>query len=167
MLAGSVVYPILWALNLSAHTFDAVNPGKSDEFVGLANYAEIVGSPDFRLALLNTFAFVIVTLSLEILVAFPIALLLFRGLPGTPLFRLIFSSPLMVAPVVGGMLWQFMFADQYGAVNNLLSAVGLQGPLWLADVWGARAAVLIGNLWLATPFKGGRHQDRLDRSSPA
>src|SRR5438552_3726808 len=65
MLAGSVVYPILWALNLSAHTFDAVNPGKSDEFVGLANYAEIVGSPDFRLALLNTFAFVIVTLSLE------------------------------------------------------------------------------------------------------
>jgi multiple sugar transport system permease protein len=78
--------------------------------------------------------------------------LLFRGLPGTPLFRLIFSAPLMVAPVVGGLLWQFMFADQYGAINNLLAVFGIKGPLWLASISGARAAVLIGNLWLATPF---------------
>ena len=148
----SVVYPILWALNLSVHTFDIINPERSGRFVGLDNYAEILASPDFRSALFNTGAFVIATLILEMIVAFPIALLLHRGLPGTPIFRLVFSSPLMVAPIVAGMLWQFMFADQYGAVNNLLTAVGLKGPLWLATVWGARASVLIGNLWLATPF---------------
>jgi multiple sugar transport system permease protein len=152
ILLVSVAYPIAWALNLSVHTLDLVNPEKSGEFVAAANYADIVASGDFRQALFNTCAFVITTLILEILVAFPIALLLHRGLPGTPIFRLIFSSPLMVAPVVGGMLWQFMFADQYGAINNLLAVVGVRGPLWLADVWGARAAVLIGNLWLATPF---------------
>ena len=152
LLAFSVVYPILWALNLSVHTLDIINPERSGRFVGLDNYAEILGSPDFQSALLFTGGFVVTTLILELLVAFPIALLLHRGLPGTSIFRLIFSSPLMVAPIVAGMLWQFMFADQYGAVNNLLTAFGLRGPLWLADVWGARASVIIANLWLATPF---------------
>ena len=61
MLAGSVVYPILWALNLSAHTFDAVNPGKSDEFVGLANYATLVSDPSFWDSVLNTFYFALLT----------------------------------------------------------------------------------------------------------
>jgi multiple sugar transport system permease protein len=152
LLFGTVIYPILWSLNLSLHSFDIINPDKASEFVGLNNYLEMLSSEDFHGALLFTGGFVIATLTLELVIAFPIALLLHRGLPGTGLFRLIFSLPLMVAPVVAGLLWQFMFADQYGAVNNILASLGIEGPLWLASVWGSRAAVLIGNLWLATPF---------------
>jgi multiple sugar transport system permease protein len=152
LLFGTIVYPLFWSLNLSLHSFDIINPAAISEFIGLTNYLEILSSRGFYDALFNTFGFVIASLTLELLIAFPIALLLHRGLPGTGLFRLIFSLPLMVAPIVAGLLWQFMFADQYGAVNNILSSLGVEGPLWLASVWGARAAVLIGNLWLATPF---------------
>src|SRR5581483_2015242 len=58
LLVISVVYPILWALNLSVHTFDVINPSRSGQFVGLANYVEILSSSDFRAAFLNTVAFV-------------------------------------------------------------------------------------------------------------
>ena len=54
LLVASVVYPILWALNLSVHTFDIINPEKSGRFVGLGNYAEILSSTDFQSALFNT-----------------------------------------------------------------------------------------------------------------
>jgi multiple sugar transport system permease protein len=152
LLFGTIGYPISWSLNLSLHSFDIINPAAGSEFVGLTNYLETLRSKNFYTALLVTGGFVVATLTLELVIAFPIALLLHQGLPGTGLFRLIFSLPLMVAPVVAGLLWQFMFADQYGAVNNLLSALRIEGPLWLASVWGSRAAILIGNLWLATPF---------------
>jgi multiple sugar transport system permease protein len=57
-----------------------------------------------------------------------------------------------MAPSVAGLLFRFLFADQYGAINHLLEMVGIEGPLWVADPWAARAAILIANLWLATPF---------------
>jgi multiple sugar transport system permease protein len=145
-------YPLAWALNLSFLSEDALAPRGDPHYVGLDNYAEMLGSRDFRAAILQTLGFVVTTLTLELLIGFPIALLLHRRLRGIGLFRLIVALPLLIAPSVAGLLFRFLFADQYGAVNHLLSLVGIEGPLWAANPWAARAAILIGNLWLATPF---------------
>src|SRR4051812_47537925 len=66
LLVVSVVYPILWALNLSVHSFDIINPERSGRFVGLDNYVEILGSSNFRAALFFTCGFVVATLALEL-----------------------------------------------------------------------------------------------------
>src|SRR5262249_12793798 len=89
---------------------------------------------------------------LEAILGLAVALALERALPGTRVFRTIVALPLMVAPVVGALAWRFMFADGYGLIDTIATALGLNGPLWFADVWLARATIVIANLWLALPF---------------
>ena len=58
----------------------------------------------------------------------------------------------MVAPVVGALAWRWMFVDGYGMIDSIASWFGGGGPLWFANIWLARAAIVITNLWLALPF---------------
>jgi multiple sugar transport system permease protein len=58
----------------------------------------------------------------------------------------------MVAPVVGALAWRFVFVDGYGMIDSLAGRFGAAGPLWFADVWLARATIVIANLWMALPF---------------
>lgn len=146
----TVFYPILWSLKLS---LSSTNLKMTEfEFIGLKNYTEVLQSKEFISVLLQTTGFVFTTIILELIIGFIVAIALNRALPGTNLFKLIFTFPLMIAPVVSGLQWRWLFADQYGPINHILSIFGIDGPLWMVDPWAARAAVLISNLWLATPF---------------
>jgi multiple sugar transport system permease protein len=150
VMAATVLYPILWSLKISLYSSESITSG--GKFVGLGNYVKILSSSQFMNAFWNTFGFVFTTIIIEMAIGFAVAIVLNKGLPGTALFRVIFSLPLMIAPVVSGLQWRWLFADQYGVVNYMLSLFGIDGPLWMASVWGARTAVLIANVWLATPF---------------
>ena len=58
----------------------------------------------------------------------------------------------MVAPVVSGLQWRWLFADQYGIINHLLSLIGIKAPLWFTGSSTAWVTIVVSNLWLATPF---------------
>lgn len=150
VMAATVLYPILWSFKLSI--FESQGMMSTGAFVGLDNYWKVLQSSQFQSSLRNTFGFVSVTIIVELIIGFAVALVLNRSLPGTKVFRIIFTLPLMIAPVVSGLQWRWLFADQYGVVNAMLELAGIDGPLWLGTVWGARTAVLIANVWLATPF---------------
>jgi multiple sugar transport system permease protein len=94
----------------------------------------------------------VVTLAIEALIAFPVALALNRAMRGARVFRVLIALPLMVAPVVGGMAMRFLFSNGYGLINSLLSEIGISGPSWLSTASLARASVVVSNLWLALPF---------------
>ncbi|GGG08578.1 carbohydrate ABC transporter permease [Paenibacillus abyssi] len=150
VMAATVLYPILWSLKISV--FESKGMMTSGSFVGLENYINVLQSSQFQSALWNTLGFVSVTIIVELIIGFAVALVLNRSLPGTKFFRVLFTLPLMIAPVVSGLQWRWLFADQYGVINSVLSMIGIDGPLWMGSVWGARTAVLIANVWLATPF---------------
>jgi multiple sugar transport system permease protein len=150
VMAATVLYPILWSLKISLYKSEGVM--STGAFVGLKNYMKVLQNPNFQHALWNTLAFVACTIVIELIIGFAVALVLNRNLPGSKVFRVLFTLPLMIAPVIAGLQWRWLFADQYGAVNNLLAVFGIDGPLWMGTVWGARAAVLISNVWLAVPF---------------
>jgi multiple sugar transport system permease protein len=150
-VAATILYPIALTVWLSLYPKDYALTG-AGEFIGLANYARLLSSADFINALSHTLGFVAAALVLEAVIALPIALALDRGLRGTPLFRAVISLPLMVAPVVGALAWRWMFADAYGVIDSIFTHLGGEGPLWFSNVWLARAAIVITNLWLALPF---------------
>jgi multiple sugar transport system permease protein len=151
-MAAVVAYPLLWAFNLSFKSLDLLKPGSPSHYVGLDNYRTVLSSGEFRNALLLTIGFVVVTIVLELALGMAIALLLNQNMRGMGKFRLIFSLPLLMAPSVAGLQFRFLFEDQYGAINAILKSIGIDGPLWLVDVAAARSAILLSNLWLATPF---------------
>jgi multiple sugar transport system permease protein len=151
VILATMVYPIAWTVWLSVNGPNTALRGTAD-FVWFANYARVVQNIDFGAALWQTVGIVAASLVCEAIIGLAVALALYRALAGVRLFRAIVALPLMVAPVVGALAWRFMFADGYGMIDTVAGAFGVEGPLWFANVWLARAAVVIANLWLALPF---------------
>jgi multiple sugar transport system permease protein len=150
--AAVIAYPLLWTLNLSFRSLNLLKRNSKSHYVGLSNYREVLGSSEFRHAMITTVGFVVVMISLEFILGLAIALMLNQRLRGISTFRLIFCLPLLLAPSVAGLQFRFLFADQYGAINAILRHVGITGPQWLVSVWAARTAIVLSDLWLATPF---------------
>ena len=153
LLVFAIIFlvPFIYSLSISFADGESVLSGVL-ELNGLNNYVAVFTSKDFYASLLHTLIFVLSTIVIELAIALLTAVLLNEELPGAKFFRLIFSIPLMIAPVVAGLMWRWMFADQYGVINSLLGIVGLEGPLWFASPLAAFSAILISNVWLATPF---------------
>ncbi|HUC92906.1 MAG TPA: sugar ABC transporter permease [Paenibacillus sp.] len=125
-------------------------------FVGAENYMNALTSERFYQSLYNTIVFVIGAVTIELVLGLLIALLLSTGFKGSHFVRTLFLSPLMIAPLVGGLIWKFMLNDQFGILNALLYRAGLidtpQDILWLSDSKYSLLAVMIADVWLTTPF---------------
>lgn len=145
------VIPLLYAFFISMSDSTSII-NNSFEFVGIDNYITVIKNSKFQEAFVHTCFFVITTLILEFIIGFAVALLLYREVAGSRVFRLIFAVPLMVAPVVSGLQWRWLFADQYGIINHLLDLVGISAPLWFTRVSTSWITIIVANLWLATPF---------------
>ncbi|WP_077532318.1 carbohydrate ABC transporter permease [Massiliimalia massiliensis] len=151
VMIATVLYPIGWSLLLSFSDSASVFSGKFD-FIGFDNYIKAIQSSDFQNALVNTLKFVACTIVLEIIVGFIVSLTLNSQPPGHKVFKLLYTLPLMIAPLVSGLQWRWMLTDQYGVVNNILSIFGVKGPTWFANPTSAFAAIILANVWLAVPF---------------
>jgi multiple sugar transport system permease protein len=151
VLAATMVYPVAWTVWLSLNGPSTALSGVPD-FQGLGNYTRIAGSAEFRAALWQTLQIVLASFVLEAVLGLAVALALHRGLRGSKLMTAVVALPLMVAPIVGALAWRFIFVDGYGMIDSIAGAFGASGPLWFADVWLARASIVIANLWMALPF---------------
>jgi len=143
-------YPIISAVNLSFQEYD-ISSGKN-RFIGLANYFSIMSEDRFFNAIKNTFFFTFSCTSIELAIGMCLALLLNRDLRDKGLFRTLLLTPLMLTPVVYSLQFRWMYADQYGVINNILKGLGIAGPLWIADANIAMYSIMITMIWAATPF---------------
>lgn len=150
-LAVTMLYPVAWTVWLSLNGPSTALKGTPD-FKGLGNYTRIAASPEFQTALWQTLGLVAASFVLEALIGLAVALALHRGLRGSKIFSAIVALPLMVAPVVGALAWRFIFVDGYGMIDSIAGLLGIEGPLWFADIWLARTTIVIANLWMALPF---------------
>lgn len=151
ILAATILYPIVWSFMISISDSSSVFQNRFD-IVGLKNYTNVLSSPAFLNAFTNTLIFVIASVANELLIGFIISLILNSRMPGYKGFNIIFTLPLMIAPLVSGLQFRWLLADQYGAVNNLLMLFGIKGPLWLSTPDWAFTSLIIANVWLAVPF---------------
>ena len=126
------------------------------EFVGADNYVNALTSERFYKSLYNTVIFVVGAVSIELIIGLILALLLSTGFKGSNFARTLFLSPLMIAPLVAGLIWKFMLNDQFGILNSFLFKLGLidspQSILWLSDERYALLSCMIADIWLTTPF---------------
>jgi multiple sugar transport system permease protein len=125
-------------------------------FVGLEHYANALTSQTFHRSLVNTVEFVIGAVTVELLLGMVLALLLSTGFKGSNLVRTLLLSPLMISPLVAGLIWKFMLNDQFGILNSFLYKIGLlstpQSILWLSDSKYALISCMLADIWLTTPF---------------
>ncbi|MBT2737207.1 sugar ABC transporter permease [Bacillus sp. ISL-7] len=150
-----LVYPILLLIRDSFYKIDLINPSLR-EFVGFANYTSSLTSSRFLKALWNTVVYIGVAVCIEFILGLILALLLSNAFKGSQFIRTLLLSPLMLAPLVTGLIWKFMLNDQFGIINWGLYKLGLLSDphqiLWLSDSRFALYSTIIADIWLTTPF---------------
>jgi multiple sugar transport system permease protein len=142
--------PVVASLLLSVTDFDIygiANPGNT-RFVGLENYSRLLRTPDFWLALRNTFYFAFVGGPLTIAVSLGAALLLssklvrFKGF-----FRTIYFTPFVTTLVAVAIVWKYLYHTRYGLFNYAIGAIGI-GPIdWLGDPHWAMPSIILMAVW--------------------
>lgn len=136
--------------------FDTQPLAGTSEFVGFGNYADVLGSADFRAAAWRTVVYTVLVVTCEFVLGLATALLFNALGQRSRVFRTIFLYPLMIAPVVAGLLWRFLLIDNFGIVGQLLAQVGiLSDPNaigWLSDPDIVLFSVAIPDIWLTTSF---------------
>jgi multiple sugar transport system permease protein len=99
-----------------------------------------------------TLIFVLAGVSVQYAIGLLLAMLLVQALPGKRFFRIIFLLPMMITPVGVGFLFRMITDTSVGPFASLWVAFGLRDFSWVETGAGARAAVLIGDIWQWTPF---------------
>jgi multiple sugar transport system permease protein len=150
LLAG---YPIVYSAWISLHKFSLKRPRVFD-FVGLANYRQILESEEFWSALWITLKFTALVVVLVVLLGLAIALLPNRDFPGRNIVRTLILLPWAIPPVVNGLMWQWIYDSKVGALNGLLVSLGLISEYrgWLSDPLSALLALVCADVWNAMPL---------------
>lgn len=143
-MTALVWLPALLGLPLAFADYSLLEPPR---FVGLANFRELAGDEIFHTAIFNSAFYVALAVPLRLLGAAALALLLFRPLRGGGLYRAAVYLPTVVPDLAWALLWLWLLNPIYGPVNQLLALVGLPGPAWMVDEWGARFAVVLMMSW--------------------
>lgn len=128
----------------------------SSEFVGLANFSEILTDDVFRLAARNTLVFTAVSVAAHIVLGLTFATLLNSKVLGRwalATFRVLLVLPWLFTVAIVAVLWRMLLAPN-GAVNYLLTSSGLvsENIEWLSSPGSALLAVTVINIWAGYPF---------------
>jgi multiple sugar transport system permease protein len=148
----TTIYPMLYAGYLSFRSYDMAKPFVPRVFVGWANYAEVVTSFEFLNALWITFKLMIITLTVQLFLGVGAALLVTQRLPGMGIARTLLLIPMMISPVIVGLVWLFLYFPELGYLNYFLSLIGASGIPWITSTNWAIWALAMADIWQWTPF---------------
>ncbi|KZL20924.1 Inner membrane ABC transporter permease protein YcjO [Pseudovibrio axinellae] len=148
----ALLYPIGYMIYASFLDWSPSQRIGQAEFIGIRNYINLLGDAAFRESFWVTIRFAAIVVTLEMIVGVGLAMLLDRNIRGMVLLRTVFILPMMIAPIVVGLMWRYMFHPTVGIFNRMLKSFGFEGIPWLADSTWAFIAIVIADVWQWTPF---------------
>ena len=148
----TTIYPMIYAGYLSFRSYDLAKPFVPRVFVGWSNYKEIINSSEFLHTLVVTSQLMVMTLSVQLVLGVGIALLVTQRLPGMGIARTVLLIPMMISPVIVGLVWLFLYFPELGYMNYFLSFFGIDPIAWITSTEWALWAIAIADIWQWTPF---------------
>jgi multiple sugar transport system permease protein len=143
-------FPLLYSCYISLTNYSLANP-ETNSFVGFNNFVQAFKDPMFLNSLLITVKFTLGSVFCEFSLGLLIAVLLNR-LKGGNLILGIFLLPMMITPIIVGLLWRFMLNEQTGLVNYFLARIGIERFSFLSTANSALVSIIVADLWQWTPF---------------
>jgi multiple sugar transport system permease protein len=154
VIAGIIVYPLLFSLVTSFTTYGFLNPF-FNMFVWFENYGAIFRDIYFWNSIYVIFKFVIVVVTLEFLLGLGIAFLLNRKIKAKGLFYTILTIPMVMAPVSVALIWRVFLHPELGIVNYFLSFLRIPPVNWLGSEKVAFWTVIMVDIWHQISFIAG------------
>ncbi|MBI1774772.1 MAG: sugar ABC transporter permease [Proteobacteria bacterium] len=149
MMLAILGLPLMFSLFVSFHDWDLTRIPNRLEWAGLQNYVELVAGIETWRALQFTLIYTVACVGGEFVLGLVLALLLHHAPVGRQMFTAILVLPMMMTPIVSGLVWRLMYNPTYGVINQSL---GLGNVLWLGEVDSAVLAVIIATIWQNTGF---------------
>jgi multiple sugar transport system permease protein len=151
ILAGLSIYPTIYSLVISLFHWN-LQTTSGRRFVGLGNYTNLLTDAAFWHSVKVTLVFVVASVCLEFILAFLLALVFFRRLPGDRFMRGLILMPMLCAPVVVGLLAKFSLDPTFGIANQLLRGLGFGSTDFLGSASLALPTLIGIDVWQWTPF---------------
>lgn len=145
------IFPLIYSLTTSFMSFRLVPP-TPPRFVGLGNYADLLQQPRFWRVIGTTSLIAFVSVALQYVIGFAIALALNARVPGERLFRVGFLLPMLVAPVAVALIARQLFNPTMGPLNQFMSMLGFPNIPFLTTTEWALGAIIAVEVWQWTPF---------------
>lgn len=150
LLTVGILYPFGLAVWYSFTNYTLTNPAYS--FIGIQNYKLLFTDPDFINSATVTLGYALGATGVETVLGIGIALLLTRDNIIARISRVTMIFPLMIAPILGALMWKLMMQPSVGILNPILGLVGIHGIEWAADPKTALPSVILIDVWIFTPF---------------
>jgi multiple sugar transport system permease protein len=151
ILSIVILAPITIAIITSFYDYTLINR-TLDSFVGLRNYFESVSNEKFIHSAIVTIVFVILVVLFEFIIGFLIAILLNQVERFRNIYYFILLIPLLINPIVVGLIWRMFLHPQLGILNYLISLVGIDPINWLGDPQNAFITIIFVDIWHQVSF---------------
>jgi multiple sugar transport system permease protein len=152
VLAFTCLYPVIKGFELSFYDWSLGTPIESRKYIGWENFSWAWQDPALFNSIKVTLIFAAFAVTAELFLGLLIAFLLEKGIKGIAVLRTVFIIPIMIAPVVVGLLWRYLFDANFGLINHVVSLFGFKPIVWLGTPGLALPAVIITDIWQWTPF---------------
>ena len=150
LLIAIIIFPLLFTIRV---TFSSWNVSQSGlNFIGGENWGEMVRDTRYWGSLLRLFYLSFLTVAIQYVLGFAIALFAWKGIAARRFYRVLWLVPMMTTPSLMAIIWRSIFTEDIGALNGLLSRVGLDPVNWLTESGPANIAITIVEVWQWTPF---------------
>jgi multiple sugar transport system permease protein len=128
--------------------------GRAGEWIGIENFAFLVGDSVARLALFNTIFYTVVASIVKFVLGLWLALLLNRNLPFKAFFRAVVLLPWIVPTALSAIAFWWIYDAQFSILSWVLTRLGLIHAYidFLGNPWNARFSTIAANVWRGVPF---------------
>ncbi|MFF7981394.1 carbohydrate ABC transporter permease [Streptomyces sp. NPDC007901] len=123
------------------------------QFVGLDNYTNLFGDSTFYDALLRTLLYTVLVVPLNFVLSLLIAnLVVSKQAKGASFARVIFFIPWLISPIVVGVLWRWLFGENFGLINYVVEKLGGHAIAWQSNADLSLGVVVMAGAWWGTAF---------------
>jgi multiple sugar transport system permease protein len=145
------IFPLIYSLTTSFMSFRLVPP-TPPRFVGLENYGNLLINPRFWQVTWTTSIIAFISVAIQYVIGFAIAVALNAKVPGEKLFRVGFLLPMLIAPVAVALIARQLFNPTVGPLNQFMTFLGFPNLPFLTNTEWALGALITVEVWQWTPF---------------
>lgn len=152
IMAIGLLFPLLTSIQLAFFDWGIGTPWSTKEFVGMQWFNKLIHDPDVWVSFWVTLKYGFWVVTIEMILGTILALILERPIRGAAFFRTCLIIPLMISPVVVGLIWRYLYDARSGLINYYLGVLGVDPVMWLSDPNLALFSLIVSDIWQWTPF---------------
>jgi len=148
----ALVYPMIEASVQSLYRWNPLRYGLNKKFVLFQNYQDIFSDPLFYKTLWNSLFLTVASVGIEFILGLGIALLLYGDIKCKGLFKTAVIVPMMMAPMLAGLIWKLFLDSEFGLFNHILRMIHVPTVNWVGSATFALPTIIIVEVWQYTSF---------------